>query len=618
MAYARAETWRGLRPERFWLGAVALAILLAAAIAFPRVERLLLHRIADQAEAKLLLTVDGLAGTITNHRPLAKLIAERPILLDLLDDPDNEGLLPFVNEQLRLTASSLSVSDVYLMDTGGTTIAASSYRKALSFVGQNFRYRPYFTEAAAGGLGQFFALGTTSLERGYFMAAPVLDNTRIRGVVAVKLLVDPFELAWRGGDDEVVVTDLSGVIFMASRPEWHFRTLAPLGPEALARIEATRQYPLDRLVPITSQTREPAEGLVLFTLGEGGETFVRREALIADAGLRVMVLAPAAPARAQALVIIALAGVLALLAALGAVIIGDRRARLREREEAARAAKEELERRVAQRTADLKIANERLRTEIDERRTTEARLRSTQKELVQAGKLAALGKMSAALSHEINQPLAAVKSYADNAAAFLDRARTAEARENLVRISEMADRMAVISGHLRTFARRPQDGVEPVELGAVIGDALALMEAQGRARGARFERVAPAVPIWAMGGRVRLQQVVVNLLANALDAMETAEAPLVTITLAEAGERVEITVRDRGPGLPEDAEARLFDPFFTTKRPGKGLGLGLSISYNIVEDFGGRLAARNAEGGGAEFIVSLRRAAAPGVAEAAE
>jgi len=608
----RARTWL------IWLGGAAAVFALAAAVALPRLERVLLHRIAGEAEATLRIALEGLSSTLASYRPLPMLIAERPILAETLRDPTNSGLLPFVNEQLRMTAFTLAASDVYLMDLEGTTIAASNYRGARSFVGENFAYRPYFLDAVDGGLGQFFALGTTSGERGYFIAAPVLDTTRIIGVLAVKLLVDPFEEAWRGGPGEVVVTDDAGVVFMSSREDWHYRTLRPLSPDEWAGIEATRQYPLDRIAPLATATEDLGGGLALLSVGEGGESFVRREAMIADAGWNVMVLAPAAPARTQALVILGVAGLLLLLAGLAVQVVHLRRARARERAAEARAAQAELERRVEQRTSDLNVANARLRSEIDERRATEGRLRATQNELIQAGKLAALGQMSAALSHEINQPLAAVKSYADNAATFLDRARPGEARENVLRISEMADRMATISGHLRNFARRPQEWVEPVELGVILADAIALMEAEAKARGAVFDLAPPGRPVWAMGGRVRLQQVVVNLLSNALDAMEGVPSPRIEVALADGQGRVEIRVRDRGPGLTQDVEEKLFDPFFTTKRPGKGLGLGLSISYNIVEDFGGRLSARNAEGGGAVFTVSLLAATAPGTAEAAE
>jgi two-component system C4-dicarboxylate transport sensor histidine kinase DctB len=342
------------------------------------------------------------------------------------------------------------------------------------------------------------------------------------------------------------------------------------------------------------------------------EDFVTSSTLLEDVGWRVSILVPAGPAKAQALTTLMVFVLFVLFVALVLMSLLQRRARIMERLDAQRAAQDLLERRVEERTADLNAANAHLRVEVEERRSAEQRLRKTQNELVQAGKLAALGQMSAALSHEINQPLAAVKTYADNAVTFLDRDRLSEARENVSRISKMADRMAAISGHLRNFARRPQEDVGPVEVLHAIDDAMALMEARFKKTGAQVTFERPDAPIWVIGGQLRLQQVIINLLNNALDAMEGQSDPALEVAIeAPEGGTVLIHVRDGGEGLDSEALAQLFDPFFTTKSPGKGLGLGLSISYNIVEDFGGRLRARNREGGGAEFSIELRPARAP-------
>ena len=224
--------------------------------------------------------------------------------------------------------------------------------------------------------------------------------------------------------------------------------------------------------------------------------------------------------------------------------------------------------------------------------------------------MAGLGQMSAALSHELNQPLAALKTYADNARAFLARDNLQATDENLERMSRMVDRMASISAHLRNFARRPQQAIGPLSLDGVIQDALAVMDVRLEAEGGRIAYTPPREPVWAVGGHVRLQQVVVNLINNALDVMEGQDDPVVTITLTGA----KIEVRDTGPGIDEAIREHLFDPFFTTKAPGKGLGLGLSISYNIVRDFGGTLSAANHPEGGAVFSVLLKPAPSERVA----
>ncbi|RFU11708.1 sensor histidine kinase [Rhodobacteraceae bacterium W635] len=600
-----------------WLLLGLVLATIAGLAALPRVERYFLSETATREEATLRLATAALRGALSRTEVLPGLLAERPILARILEDPDNEGLVPFANEQLRQTALTLDVADIWVMDTAGMTIAASNYRRERSFVGRRFNYRPYFNNALNDGRGRFHALGTTSGQRGYYFAAPVLDGTEIVGVLAVKILLDGFEATWRESENSVIVTDPSNVIFLSDRRDWHFASLGPIPERALRAITRTRQYPLDRLTLLETEREALAPGHDILTVRSNGrgEDFVTNTGLIASAGWRVMVLTPTRPAIVQARQTVALAVLGLLFAGLIAVVFLQRRARLVERLDQQRRHREQLERRVADRTADLNAANAQLVQEVEERKVTEDRLRRTQSELVQAGKLAALGQMSAALSHEFNQPLAAVKAYADNAATFLDRDRPDEARKNIGLISQMADRMAAISKHLRNFARRPQDRIGPVPLLSVLDDVLELMAPKLNAVKAelRFER--PGEEILVMGGRVRLQQVLVNLLSNALDAMERRETPLVEVSIRAEGGRRMVDVRDHGPGLEKEALAQLFDPFFSTKSPGKGLGLGLSISYNIVRDFGGTLAARNHPEGGAIFTVDLA-AADPESAEA--
>ncbi|WP_428525552.1 ATP-binding protein [Roseibium sp.] len=589
------------------LAGFVLLSAIVAVLSEPVIETYFQKQAGLRGQATLKLTVEGLKGALQRYEPLPSLIAERPSLVALLKSPTDPELLKRVNEDLRLSAYRLKASDVYVMDVSGMTLAASSYQKELSFVGRSFAYRPYFTQALEGGTGRFFALGTTSGERGYFFAAPIEDNERVVGVVAVKFTVDGFEQAWRNADHQIIVSDLRGVVFMASRPDWHFRTLRPLTRTEIAEIQANRQYPADGLVPLVNTVEPLTEDLNLIKIEDEpiGYRYISSSEYISDAGWNVRILVSATRARTQAFAAV-------LILVLGIMLIGlavafyiQRRAQLLERLLTQQAAQEQLEVRVEERTSDLNRTNAQLLEEVAERKAAETRLRKTQTELVQAGKLAALGQMSAALSHEFNQPLAAVKSYAENALKLLERNRTPETRENISRISEMTDRMASISKHLRNFARRPMEKVRPVPLVQIVNDAIGLLQPRLRGSGAKLNFAQPDEEVWVMGGHIRLQQVVVNLLTNALDAMKDRQTVQIDIGLRTDADTCVLSVRDYGAGVSEEEMGQVFDPFFTTKQPGEGMGLGLSISYNIVKDFGGTLRVSNHDEGGAVFSIDL-------------
>lgn len=602
------------KSSKIWkMTAFALLVVLGAAwLGFDFAERYYFRQTAEQSGSTLRLAVAGLRGALNRYEPLPSLIADKADIKLLLTNPQDSGLANEVNLQLRDIANQVAASDVYVMDTDGLTLAASNFDTATSFVSRNFSYRPYFQIAAKGGLGRYFARGTTSLKRGYYFAAPVHFAGRITGVVTVKINVDNFEATWRGNRNEIVVSDDKGIIFMSSRPEWHFKSLGSLSTDDRAAIETSRQYPVGKLgeLEVVSEVLEAADAHLMSVAGEGNsEQYIVNRMTMPEAGWTVDVLTPTSAATAQAYAAVLTVVLVVLLIVLATAYLLQRRAVLFERIKAQRDAQEGLEKSVLERTADLNTANAQLRLEVEERTAAESQLRKAQADLVQAGKLAALGQMSAALSHEINQPLAAAKSYADNANAYLDRDRPKEARQNIGRISELIDRMAAISKHLRNFARKPQEKTGPIPLAIVINDAMEIMSGRLKSRSADVAMNLPKTELWVRGGQVRLQQVLVNLINNALDAVpEDTKTPEIKLSVVTENKHVCITVRDNGPGLDKDVVDHIFDPFFTTKGTSKGLGLGLSISYNIIKDFGGDLSASNHDDGGAEFTIRLEAA----------
>ena len=602
--------------------ASALGVLIAAFIfVLPALERVYLEQLAQKEASTLTLAVEGLNGSLRRFEALPKLVSERPDVISALQTPSDPALIARINADFHRTAEMVGLSDIFLIDKTGMTIAASNHWKELSFVGQNFEYRPYFTLALSGKQGRFFALGTTSGERGYFFAETVYDGPDIVGVLAVKFTVDAFEKAWSVGDNIVAVTDDVGVIFMSNRPDWHFRYFDPLTAQSRGAIESTRKYPMDQLVVLENTQTPFDDSLKRMSISDGTgrpEDFIVQTQTIPEARWEVWLFTPAGPAWNRAMGTGAMVGLLLLLAGLIVLVMIQRRVQLQERIAAALLIKEDLEQRVTQRTAELKEANRNIMQEVEERRSAEIRLRQTQTELVQAGKLAALGQMSAALSHEFNQPLTAVKSFARNAAAYLDRGEHEKVRQNVRMIDDMVDRLVAISTHLRNFARRPGERTQPILLNQAISSALAIVEPKLRAAGCRVNWTVPDEDVWVLGGQVRLQQVFVNLLSNAVDAMNTTPDPVIDIALAQQAGKVSVHVRDRGTGMTQENIEQLFDPFYTTKEPGHGMGLGLSISYNIVRDFGGSLNGQNYTGGGAVFSVSLMQSDPPCVQRAKE
>lgn len=591
-----------------WISLAVLAAAIAIVVSGGSfATRAYLDQAAARGETTLRLAVAALRGHMSRFEPLPALIADHDDIKALVNNPGNAVLRAEANLYLKEINELLNSSDIYVLLTDGETIAASNYDAPLSFVGQNFSYRPYYQDAVQGRHGRFFALGTTSLKRGYYFSAPVWVGSKIRGVVVFKVDIEPIEASWKGGEYEIIVTDPEGIIFMTGRPEWLYSGLLPLTRERLARTEASRRYAnaILRDLPVRYGSFQDAHRLMNISTGDASREYLVLDEPMPKAGWTVSVLLDTGSARAQAFTSVA-AGLLLLgLATLAGAIIHQRRARLAERMQMQHVAREELEHRVEERTADLASVNSRLEREVAERSATEQKLRKTQADLIQAGKLAALGQMSAALSHEFNQPLAAVKTYADNAAILIDRERVTEARDNVSRISALTDRMAAISRHLRNFARKPNERLEPVALAEVVADTLEIVGWRLKAAGAAVTVDLGEAPPMVHAGSVRLQQVLVNIISNAADAVEGLPDRSIELCVRRAGDPVVISIRDHGPGVPDAIAARIFDPFFSTKGVGKGLGLGLSISYNIVKDFGGSLSVENHPGGGALFRIEL-------------
>ncbi|WP_051711402.1 sensor histidine kinase [Andreprevotia chitinilytica] len=565
-----------------------------------------------EARRRLDFYAHSLDSQLEKYALLPELLTLEDSLTDALAMPGEPARIDAANRYLAAFQQRSKISVAYLIDRGGLTLAASNWQDAQSFVGRRFDYRPYFRDALAGQPGRMYAFGTTSLAPGYYLSAPIKERGRITGVAVVKVSLEPYEATLPGGSDPLLVADDVGVVFLSAVPAWRYRTLSPLSGVTRERLVSSRQYPEQALFPLTpKQAIMPAASQpqrLKVTGPDGGREYLVETAPVGPLGWHIVLFSNIAEARRAAGSQAAALGFgLAFLTAL-ALFINQRRQRLRERHEslkAQRAAHAALEQRIAEQTEHLVITNDALTERIHELERTESMLRRARDQAVQTAKLAVLGQMAAGVTHELNQPLAALTTLSDNAAKLLELNETGEARENLGLISQLAQRMGRIVSQLKTFARKESARIESVNLADSFANAAMLIEPRRRELNAHIDLdLADDLPP-VRADALQLDQVLVNLLRNGLDAMEGLPEPRLSIRASIDNGQARITVRDYGAGIPAEVLPRLFEPFHTTKPVGKGLGLGLTISLTIVQSFAGTLTAENAPDGGAVFILTL-------------
>lgn len=567
-----------------------------------------IQRLEDQAHNELQLHVTGLQGKLEKYEYLAELLTTKEDLSVYLRPDTSEDQLHELNLTLDTYRVIADVSDIYLMDEEGYTVAASNWWRPDSFVDQNFSFRPYFQMAMEGQQGRFYGLGTTSGARGYYFSFPVYFKDEVQGALVVKIEIHAIEDPWRDPAGELLVTDPDGVIFISSRPEWRLLTKERLSRAELQRISDSLRYAgrILRPLPIleSEQVSPQAKHLKIRMTDDLPQDYLLLSETMPNAGWEVHMMKKLDPVRKQAFQSTLLAGFTLLLLVFIAFYLLQRRKAVRERQSwkeeahlALQAAHDELENRVAARTADLSASNQRLLEEIHQHQRTEATLRSTQKELVQTAKLAVLGQLSASINHELNQPLAALRSYAENARTFLARNRPETADSNLEQILELTERMAEISAQLKMFSRKSGEQLTPVSVQAACDYALRLYRNQLEREEVNVELQFPEQEVFVLADMVRLEQVLVNLLSNALHALKSSAQRTLRFSadyqMAYGQNWVRIQVWDTGPGIEPQQLEEIFDPFVTSKAPGQGLGLGLSISSRIVQDLNGKLLAGN-------------------------
>jgi len=571
-----------------WRIRMAVAVLLVVAVIVVSVtNKFLTDRFTDstrdRAELRLALYSGNLLAELRQNAIVPQLLARDPELIGALNSADytasTRRLISFVEE--------IGAASLMLLDIDGRTVAATDRNR----LGANRRADSFFVDAIRSNATVFTVAERESGGYAFFYSRRVQSGSDVLGVIAVEVDLQKFGRAWAGISDAVIVTDSTGTIILTTEPRWRGRT----EEEALAR--QTPQNAIQRAIQATADwTALPPDAYLQ------GEAVMRLENRIPFRGWRMTSYTTYASVRER------VNGVLAL-EIMGFAILLALTFYALSRRTALRMALFQRE------SAQLRRLNMALQREIAERKRVQETLAVAEQTLEQSSKLAALGEMSAAVSHELNQPLAAMKTYLAGARLLLRRNRTEEALSSFGRIDDLIERMGGITRQLKSYARKGQEAFSPVDMGDALSSSLAMMEPQLRQRHVQISRIAPDEPVEVLGDRLRIEQVMVNLLRNAIDATKSERLPQVDIILS-AGETVTLTVRDNGPGI-EDLDA-LFEPFYTTKQPGDGVGLGLAISSQIVTDLGGRLTARNGQSGGAVFEMQLPVLGSDGQTQAAE
>ena len=557
--------------------------------------------------------VDGIVNRYA-HIPATIQLNEE--VLALLRKPRPSGSVAAANRFLERLNGHIGSLAIFVMDERGIVLASSNWKQPDSFVGEDLSFRSYYLTGLSGQVGRHFAIGITQGEPGYYVSHPIRDGERVVGVAAIKIGLAGIDQAWDLLGAPALIADENGVVILSSVPDWRYTALGPLSSDSRVEAAVSRLYnnrPIGNFPVAIDAALGPAGqeihsgGRLGIAPGRAlGSTYLVHGRQLSSTGWRLLIFSDLQPMRAQAAGHGALAAVATGCVLLLLLVVAQRRRILRQKLEAKallEQANAQLESKVARRTRALTDTNARLRKEVAERQQAEQTLRAAQDELVQAAKLAVLGQLAAGITHELAQPLGAMRTLSGNAVEFMKRGNLATVEQNLGIIARLADQMGRIITPLKTFARKSPAIPAATDVAHAVGAALFLLDQRLAKAGITVINHCEPGRAVAWCDQNRLEQVLINLIRNAGDAMADSPRKTLTLAAAPADDGVVLRISDTGCGLPEGGA--LFEPFFTTKPPGEGLGLGLAISRDIVREFGGDLRAEHCPEGGACFSVHL-------------
>lgn len=580
--------------RRILLAALALvaAVVALAWLVGRHSENALLGELQHSLGSRLDVHASGLLGDLAGYPAALSMLAGDPRIVRAVVGGDAEEVAA-ARARLRRYADLTGVENAMIVASDGRLIADhdNDPEKAEALISW-LRQQPAFSMALTSGLGRAFGTAGEDSARRYVFTRRIARAGREPALLIVAVSLDHTELLWRLAEQNILVVDQQGTILLSSDQHRHFEHLG-----ASAETGANAQAPPYKACR-TGAVTQPGEQICLAKP-------------IARLGWDMYLLGETAPVRDQVRLLrwVTVLGLISLALLIG--VVAQRRLAfqrtIRIREDANRL----LQQRVESRTSELRAANKHLQVEIDERIAKEQALREAQAELVKTSKLAALGQLSAGIAHQLNQPLAALRAYADNARTFLTRGQNQSAVDNLMLIGDLTERIGKITKDLKVLARRQPTRTESVALAPLIR--LTVDQVEKANANNTVEIVYDGDDVKALAEPVGLQQVLGNLIQNGIDAMESVDgqgAKTLSVTSIVEGGRVKLVIADRGTGIDEAIIDKIFDPFFTTKDVGKGLGLGLSLSASMIQDMGGQLSAANRDEGGSSFTIDLQHAEA--------